>query len=174
MSQALSAGTLHWVKPTLAAQHETLAASHGGGGASRSASPARMAAPSPIAAPPSPPAPPLSPSPAAVRHDEAAPGAAPTWREVAPSAAAAEGVGELPLVYVDVAVSASVTERVPVWSHTDCEAAAVAVAKRHGLPTRLAGKLAGLLRRQQEQAMAHGSGVVGVVGGAGVGGGLRN
>lgn len=59
-----------------------------------------------------------------------------------------------PLLYVDIAVTPTLTERIPVWAHSDCGQLAAAFTAAHGLSTKMAGRLAGMLEKQRAAVLA--------------------
>jgi len=63
-----------------------------------------------------------------------------------------------PLLYVDVAVSPLVTDRIPLWPDSDCAAAAAAFAGKHGLTDRVSARLARMLAAQRDALLAANAG----------------
>jgi len=61
-----------------------------------------------------------------------------------------------PLLYVDVAISAGHSERVPLWRDTDCGDVAAAFAQKHALAPKVATKLARLLEAQRTAILSAG------------------
>lgn len=62
--------------------------------------------------------------------------------------------GTLPLVYVDINLSPSHVERVPLWAHTDVQSVAAEFAARHALAPKLASRLVRLLEQQRATAVS--------------------
>ena len=62
--------------------------------------------------------------------------------------------GRPPLLFVDVAISATVSDRIPLWLDTDVNAAAAGFAVKHGLSEKMCLRLARMLATQRDALIA--------------------
>lgn len=108
---------------------------------------AAVAAPAPLPAsvPSSPHARPVEAPPTAAEQLAAA--AAPGTMDLSSSSSSPAGP---PLMFVDIAVTPELTERVPVWRDSDLGALAAAFVDKHGLPKKMARRLERMLATQRD------------------------